>query len=100
MEMVYSFVDVIVSCYQLEGNFSLPYHCLSDKDQSVLHVISEGEFNDLSISTVQSLLRSKHLLLMGCAFPTVQFDHSGLQSTKPLAAVISIDGDHLFLWHY
>jgi hypothetical protein len=95
MEIVYSFVDAIESCYQDE--FPLPYHCLSEKNQTVLHVISEGEFHNLSISTVQSLLRSKHLLLVDCTFPTVLFDNSGLQSTKPLTTVISIDGNDLCL---
>jgi hypothetical protein len=54
--------------------------------------MTEAEFEEKSIPEVQSIMRTKHILLTNTSTPTLAFDARGLASLTTLSTVTDIQG--------
>jgi hypothetical protein len=57
--------------------------------------MTEAEFEEKSVQEVQSIIRSKHILLTDMSTPALAFDARGLASLTTLSTVTDIQGSLL-----
>jgi len=59
----------------------LPLH-IADPERSVFKVMTEEEYQSSSIKTIQTHLRTKHLIVTNRNKPRYGFDESGLRTLR------------------
>jgi hypothetical protein len=73
-----------------------PRHIVSP-DRSFIAILSLAEYREMSVQTVQNILRDKHILITGMPVQSISFDSKGLQTLTNLDARIDIQGESVFV---
>lgn len=71
---------------------------VDDPGRSSIVVCTEAEFNRMSVSQVQDVLRTKHLLVLGSNGGPFVFDDTGLESLADLWKILDVEGWFLRCW--
>lgn len=74
--------------------------CISYSELSPVKVLSQAEYSKMSANEVQTLLKTKHMVITDIPNDTVQFDEDGLQILTNLDAQIDIRGKPHCGWIY
>lgn len=82
-----TFIRQVQSAY-VDG---VPLH-IAQPEQSVFKVMTEAEFDDLSINDVQNILQKQHLVLTNVP-GKLNFDRKGLGTLQNVSNTISIQGE-------
>jgi hypothetical protein len=77
----------------------LPRH-ISRPSSSAFYVITEADFNKLSVEDIQDIFRNRHFLVTEMSTPTLKFDGKGLSSLTSLSAITDIQGKSFFFLSY
>lgn len=75
-------------CYEL----GLPLY-LSQSTRSIVRVISQNHYQNMSAADVHSTIRGCHILVSGVSTETLEFNEVGLQALRGLDAAVRIHGE-------
>jgi hypothetical protein len=73
-----------------------PLH-IADPEKSAFFVMTEAEFESMTVGEIQGIFRRKHILVTDMHFTPLQFDSRGLSSLTRLSTVTHIQGRVYFL---
>jgi hypothetical protein len=77
----------------IRSNFvdGLPLH-VSDPVHSAFCIMTQAKFEEKSTQEVQSIMRSKHILITNMSTPALAFDARGLASLTTLSTITDVQG--------
>ena len=68
-----------------------PPHCVGEAT-SIFHILTQEAYDKKSVSEIQEILRTQHIVIVDRPQPQVKFDANGLRTLTRLNEPVSIQG--------